>query len=141
MSAKPENSFIHGVHRYVTCYKEKMNNPYRGGTPDVYYEGNRNCLWVEYKFILVPARDTSFILPELSDLQKHWLRRCHANTGRARVVIGCKAGGVMMQHPDQWEDYTTVRDFKDALLDRKALGAMIDALCLTLPTSTPQPRC
>lgn len=136
--SKPENSFIAGVHRYVSCYKEKTNNPYRGGTPDVYYEGIQH-LWVEYKYIELPKRDTTPVLANLSALQKDWLRRCHLNTGRARVIIGCKEGGVVLETPDQWETLIPFKNFRDNILERKELGAYIDALCLTSQISSLQP--
>jgi len=137
--SKPENSFILGVHRYVSSYKEKTNNPYRGGTPDVYYEGAGH-LWVEYKFIILPARDTTPIKADLSELQKEWLRRCHLNTGKARVIIGCKEGGVVLETPEQWENSMTTAEFKTNLLGRIALGVYIDALCQTSHISLPRQK-
>lgn len=126
----PENSFIRGVHRYVTAYFEKTNNPYRGGTPDCYYE-DTGMLWIEYKFIVVPKREDTPVLANLSELQKSWLRRCHDKTGRARVVIGCKAGGALLQSPGEWEEPMPARRFKQLVLSRPALGAAISALCQT----------
>lgn len=133
--SKPENSFIAGVHRYVSCYKEKTNNPYRGGTPDVYYEGQRH-LWVEYKFIEVPKRGSTPILADLSALQKDWLCRCHLNTGRARVIVGCKEGGVILETPDQWEQPMPTSEFREHILGRIALGVYIDELCQTSSLSS-----
>lgn len=130
--SKPENSFIAGVHKYVSVYKEKTNNPYRGGTPDVYYEGKAH-LWVEYKFIVLPARDNTMIIADLSALQKDWLQRCHLNTGRARVIVGCKEGGVVFESPADWELPISAADFKTRMVGRLALGHYIDALCQTSP--------
>ena len=43
MSTKPENTFIGSVHKKFggkKPYIEKMYNPLRSGTPDVYYSGD-----------------------------------------------------------------------------------------------------
>ena len=39
--AKPENSFITGVHRYVQSYYMKNHNEYNGGIADVWYSGEK----------------------------------------------------------------------------------------------------
>ena len=117
MAAKPENNFIANIHKRlnIQVYAEKMYNPLRGGTPDVYYEGKKT-LWVEYKFIQLPARNSTLIEPQLSDLQRLWLRRCHTNTGRARVIVGIKSGkqyfGVIYDSPDGWTATMTTQEFK-----------------------------
>lgn len=117
MAAKPENNFIANIHKRlkVQVYAEKMYNPLRGGTPDVYYEGKR-MLWVEYKFIPLPSRDSTLVLPQLSDLQNLWLKRCYANTFRARVIVGFKEGkhyyGVVYNSPDEWTETMTTQEFK-----------------------------
>jgi len=126
--ATPENNFIGRVNKHVRSYKEKTNNPYRGGTPDVYYEGSFH-LWVEYKFILLPKRGSTLIIPELSELQKAWLRRCDKNTGCARVIVGCKEGGTVFEFPAEWETGMTTVNFKLHLFTVKELGTYIDTLC------------
>lgn len=131
MAAKPENSFIASVHKHLVkqVYAEKMYNPLRGGTPDVYYEGGKH-LWVEYKFIDVPKRPETRIVPELSALQKLWLRRCHVATGRARVIIGCKAGGVVLHSPEEWEEGMSTNAFNLVLYRRDELARHIERLVL-----------
>jgi hypothetical protein len=75
MARKPENTFIASVHKHLQCtYFEKMNNPYRSGTPDVWYSGDKSDLWAEYKFIQsIPVKVD--VRLDLSELQKLWLRR------------------------------------------------------------------
>ena len=106
-----------------------MYNPLRGGTPDVYYEGGKH-LWVEYKFIEVPKRSETRIVPTLSELQKLWLRRCYASTGRALVIVGCKAGGVVFRSPDNWEGGMSTNDFNLVLYRRDELARHIERLVL-----------
>lgn len=94
MARKPENQFIAGVHKYLPdVYFEKMNNPYRGGTADVWYSGVHGDLWIEYKYLpKVPSR--GLIVPDLSELQKRWIANRRAEGRRVHVVVGCPAGGV-----------------------------------------------
>ena len=61
MAAGPETRFIASVHRHlpVDLHHEKMHNAYRGGTADCWYSGQKDDLWVEYKFITVPKLEES----------------------------------------------------------------------------------
>ena len=125
--SKPETSFILGVHKYVDCYAEKMHNPYRGGTPDVWYSGMARDLWVEYKFVTVPARADTVIVPNLSKLQLNWLT-LRRNEGRnVAVVVGCKAGGVILRQTHDWEFGLTVREFRESLITRKSVAEFISS--------------
>lgn len=126
--AKPENSFIKHLHdHYVQCYSMKNHNEYNGGIFDCWYSGagkNSRDLWVEYKFIVVPVRDTTVIVPDLSQLQLDWGTARAAEGRNVRVVIGCKAGGVILTQP-QWRGLTT-EAFRAALISRRELGEFID---------------
>lgn len=122
--ATPENSFIAGVHRHVQCYAEKMANPYRGGTPDVWYSGTRTDLWVEYKYISVPKKDDTLIVPALSSLQIKWLKDRETEGRNLLVVVGTTTGGVI------FSPQTAVRGiscavFKREMKSRKDVAAFI----------------
>jgi len=104
MAAKPETTFINLVHKHLpaSIYREKMNNPYRSGTPDVYYEGKGhkrgNVLWVEYKWI--PYK--------ISPLQLKWLTRAHNNGLLAWVVVGWRESPrvthcTILANPTMWD--------------------------------------
>ena len=102
---KPETGLINRVNRYLPkrVYHEKMNNPYRGGTPDLYYEGPNACLWVEFKWYdPVPPR-IELIDNKLSRLQQAWLQRCHDNGRPCAVVVGAPAGCVIYPGTS-WQD-------------------------------------
>ena len=133
MSSKPENTFIASVHRHLPPlvageagrpYREKMYNPLRGGTWDVFYSGNLADLWVEYKFIVIPVRDTTLILPDLSPLQIAWGKERWLEGRNLRVIVGCKEGGVIFADRT-WEHPITAEAFRAALLDRKTLSERI----------------
>jgi len=109
MAEKPENRFINLVHSkmHKDVYYEKMNNPYRSGTPDVYYEGKADILWVEYKWIPKPwSKD---LLPEEICstkswiAQRNWLKRAYDNGVNAVVIVGIGSGrlsrGYILHYP------------------------------------------
>lgn len=100
----PENTFIASVHRHLRgkCYFEKTHNEYRGGTPDVYYEGSSQSFWAEYKFLKNdPKRQFT---PKLSELQKEWLKRNFDNGHAPWVIVGCPNGGFILETPREWEN-------------------------------------
>lgn len=126
MSAKPENSFRAGVNKYVTCHHEKMHNAFRGGTFDDWYSGKKADLWVEYKFVTLPKRDATIIVPNLSPLQVQWGRARHEEGRSVWVIVGCKEGGMIFYNPDEWERGVTLERFREALNSRKDLATIIN---------------
>jgi hypothetical protein len=99
-STKPENRFIGSVHRYLPrTYAEKMNNPWRAGTADVWYSGDRGDLWVEYKFIERIPRSAE-ILPDLTPRQKRWLNNRFDEGRNVAVVLGTPTGGVIYRNKE-----------------------------------------
>ena len=74
-----------------------MHNPYRGGTPDVWYSGLGGDLWVEYKW-----STNKLLVPDLSPLQSDWLTR-RRNEGRiVAVVVGSPLGAAIVP-PTKWK--------------------------------------
>jgi hypothetical protein len=128
--AIPENTFIAGVHRYlpVDLYHMKNHNQYNGGIADVWYSGNAADLWVEYKYITVPARSETQVKIELSELQKNWLRNRYAEGRRVAVIIGCKEGGVYLAD-DSWDCSYTSGEFRKLIRRRNELANIIISLC------------
>lgn len=79
-----------------------MHNSYRGGMPDVYYEGDRAILWAEYKYI--PKIPKKLCLAKyLTPLQNRWLRRAYQNNIQVAVIAGVEDGVFIAQQPNQWE--------------------------------------
>ena len=99
-TTKPENRFIESVHRHLPrTYAEKMNNPWRAGTADVWYSGDRGDLWIEYKFIERIPRSTE-ILPDLTPRQKRWLNNRFDEGRNVAVVLGTPTGGVIYRNKE-----------------------------------------
>lgn len=100
MSTKPENRFIGSLHRKLPMvYAEKMNNPWRAGTADVWYSGVNGDLWVEYKFIERIPRSRE-ILPDLTPRQTRWLNNRHDEGRNVAVVLGLPTGGVIYRNKE-----------------------------------------
>jgi hypothetical protein len=100
---KPENRFLNLVHKHLpnTVYFEKTHNIYRGGTPDVYYEGPKTILWAEYKYLPKLPKTINLIgqkTPPLSALQQRWLTRAQANNVNVAVIIGSPQGNFVLEN-------------------------------------------
>lgn len=133
--AQPETNFRLGVEKHLPpkeeLHREKMSNPFSGGTADSWYSGKRADLWIEWKFIALPKRDTTLIQVGnlLSPLQLYWLAG-RMNEGRnVRVVIGCKEGGVILSDR-QWEYAWRTDDFRALLRSRQDIARFIREQCI-----------
>lgn len=145
MSTKPENTFIASVHRKfgprLLPYFEKNSNPWRSGTPDVYYSGDVGDLWVEYKFdpsikaakitkvaklIKVPTliKVPKLILPDLSPRQMCWLNDRHAEGRNVAVILGTPDGGVIYRNKEWCEPLSAI-DLAARLQSREAIARWI----------------
>lgn len=130
--SKPETTFYRAVHQHLPAplHREKMHNPYFGGTWDVWYSGARD-LWVEYKFVILPARPATLVNPGLSELQLVWGRGRYAEGRNLAVIVGCgsgkSAGGIILTDRD-WETPLACAQFKARMLSRRQIAEQIVAL-------------
>lgn len=125
MASKPESSFIQGVHRHLpTVYKEKMNNPYRGGTPDVWYSGNLGDLWVEYKCLPRIPKHAN-ILPDLSPNQQLWIADRYAEGRNVIVVVGVEKDGGVIYEDKAWMQPLSPTEFRSKMRTKEAIAAFI----------------
>jgi hypothetical protein len=105
VGSKPETRFYMAVHRLLPAnlHKEKMANPYRGGTADVWYSGTLDDLWVEYKYLVkVPKKASIQVLKDLSALQQHWLKERHKEGRNVVVILGTPLGAWIFERLE-WE--------------------------------------
>jgi hypothetical protein len=136
--ATPENTFIASIHRHLPAglYRMKNHNQYNGGIADVWYSGRRD-LWVEYKFIKVPARDDTVIDlihrtaktdSAISALQQQWLKSRHAEGRHVGVIVGSKDGGVW--YPGiSWNTTYPAKDFRAQTLSRSEISLLVERAC------------
>lgn len=137
MSSGPENTFIGSVHKYVPTdvYRMKNHNQYNGGIADVWYSGSKRDLWVEYKFIAVPTRDTTMIdlvggkNPPLSHLQQEWITARKTEGRNVWVIVGSKTGGVVFQDLS-WKEPMSAFSFRELICSRNELGSIISRYCM-----------
>lgn len=137
MSSGPETRFIASVHRYLPppdeFHREKMANPYRGGTADSWYSSKRD-LWVEWKWVDLPAREDTVISivdgkkPPLSVLQQDWITRRVDEGRNVWVIVGSLAGGLIL--PNGWDGGRwTKEEFVDRCTARQDIAYQIRNFC------------
>lgn len=128
MSAKPETRFYTAIHKLLPkqLHKEKMNNPYRGGTADVWYSGNADDLWVEYKYLSkVPKLAPIAVSKELSALQIQWLRGRYEEGRNVVVILGTPLGAWVYEFC-RWEsDLVTPDQLQQHGLSREQVADYI----------------
>lgn len=103
LARKPEAVYRNSVHKHIDkskVYFASMGGGYVAGIPDVYYEGNAGCLWVEWKNFQVLPTKIKLTSPssaaKLSVLQQQWLRRATKNGVNAWVICGTPNGGLLL---------------------------------------------
>jgi len=122
MSSKPETRFYTSVHKLLpkSIYKEKMHNAYRGGTADVWYSGNADDLWAEYKWLPKLNKKAPIRLYKLlSPLQLQWLRGRHEEGRNIVVILGSPDGAWVFERLS-WEkpiDPTAIRSLASTKQD------------------------
>ena len=101
-----------------------MANPYRGGTPDVWYSGDKSDLWIEYKYIeKLPIKVPIKI--DLSQLQVLWLCNRHNEGRNLAVVVGTPEGCLLLTNLEWERTDITSTEFKERCMSRKELAAWI----------------
>lgn len=138
MSSGSETRFIASVQRHLPppdeFHREKMANPYRGGTADSWYSGSEADLWIEWKFIDVPKRDGTIIdliggkKPMISVLQQHWIRNRLLEGREVWTIVGCKEGGVIYKDCG-WAAPLTAADFLARVETRPYIAQQILDWC------------
>ena len=124
MSSKPETRFIKSVHDHIPrVYKEKMNNPFRCGTADVWYSGVLGDLWIEYKYVERIPKNAE-IIPEVTSQQAKWLGNRFDEGRNVAVVLGVPTGGVIYRDRE-WLKPLDPEIFISCIVSRKAIAQWI----------------
>lgn len=101
-----ESAFTASIHKKLpkSVYRWKIQATMTGGIPDCYYSGNKADLWIEYKLIKkLPKRDSTLLIPQLSELQKKWLQERHNEGRNVAVILGSLEGCHIFRYPD-WNE-------------------------------------
>ncbi len=128
---KPEATFINSIHRHLPPKMPdgkidylSMAGTYTSGIADVYYDGPKCDLWVEYKYIeQLPKRMNLLRLttkPLLTALQNQFLCNRQCNGHLAWVIVGCKDGGIILSSSVTWRSQFSPQNF--ILFSRKELA-------------------
>ena len=127
MAAKPETNFTRRITKLLpdSIYHMKNNNMYVGGVPDKWFSGDKADLWCEMKYVdplpvTVPVRPMKL----LSALQADWLNNRFEEGRNVAVIVGCKAGGVVLQNKE-WEEDIPIERFKSMLKSPRDLADWI----------------
>ena len=125
MASKPETTFYTGLHKHLPAelHKEKMHNPFRGGTWDFWFSGKAD-LWVEYKFTVLPKRESTIVDVDLSEIQKDWGKGRLKEGRNLAVIVGCKEGGVIFTD-QKWLYSLSCKDFKRQIRSRSEIALWI----------------
>jgi hypothetical protein len=105
----PESKFIAKVHKRLESrpgkspHIEKMHNPYRRGHPDVFYSGDKGCMWIEYKWSKISnPKEKEVNLRKLgaSDNQIEWMKSRSLEGRTVYLVSGFEnTDCVVLIHP------------------------------------------
>lgn len=112
-----EHGFIKAVHRHLSpeVYRWKIHDTYTGGVPDALYLGPAGSLWVEYKYVKLPKRATTYIPFGLSILQALWLTRAINWKQSAIVVVGFEKSAIALTDPELFTGSTKNELEKEAI--------------------------
>lgn len=137
MSRGPENRFISAIHSLLPpvseFYRMKNHNEYNGGIPDCWYSA-RLDLWIEYKYVELPARPDTMITiidgkkPSLSKLQQEWITSRVHEGRNVWVIVGSNIGGLIERQgwgPGRWR----ADDFKAQCVPRHQIAKAIEEFC------------
>lgn len=128
MSQGPEASFKNAINKLLptSIYKEGMANPYRGGTPDMYYEGFKRSLWAEYKYLKNwPRVELDLTKKHLSSLQIKWLKRAYNNHQSVAVILGLPDKSGIIFTGLAWMYPITKQELKNSGGSRKEVAANV----------------
>jgi hypothetical protein len=105
MSSKPETVYYRSILKLLPrgLYVEKMYNPLKGGTPDLWLSGTADDLWLEVKFVNpIPVHVPIRIYKILSPLQRKWLSDRYTEGRNTAVLLGTPKGSIIIENKD-WE--------------------------------------
>ena len=137
MSKQPESTFLQGVRALLplSIYTMKTNNPFVGGCPDLYVEGDAGILWLEFKYLDVLPSTLVLSDGKLTRLQQDWLYRAELNGVQSAVIVGHKQQGVVFKGKSQWSLPVTREEFSARSIPRARIVQWICQCVLSSPFS------
>lgn len=114
-----EHSFVKAIHRRLSdeVFTWKINDNYAGGVPDAWYCGSSGGhLFVEYKYVKLPARATTTLSSSLSALQLSWLLDKQLRGVPTALIIGAEDKAIIIA------DYSCVGSITKADFEKQAVS-------------------
>ena len=107
-----EHGFIKSITNKLPkeIYRWKIQALMNNGVPDCYFSGPAGDLWVEFKFIKLPKRESTLIKPNLSALQLKWLDGRYDEGRTVAVIIGSNINSAILIDK-QWYSVITNHSF------------------------------
>lgn len=123
-----ETSYIKSVHRHLSSdvYRWKINDRFTNGVPDAWYCGKTGSLWVEYKYVQLPARDDTLVRANLSKNQLQWLLQRQCDGQNVAVVVGSSFGGYWTDEIERVYDGVACEYFKRLMLPPRDIAGRIN---------------
>ena len=123
-----EHGFIKAVHRHLSpeVYRWKIHDTYTGGVPDAFYMGPAGSLWVEYKYVKLPKRNTTIVSFGLSILQVSWLTRAQKYGQLVAVIVGFEQSAVVVTDP-QFFKSKTKRELQEEAISFQQVAGWIES--------------
>lgn len=143
MPSKPEGLFVDRVHRQLcqTVYHQGMGLTSTNGTPDQWYEGTQDTLWIEYKWWnKIPAKFDLVLrksVPKISKLQGRWLFRGYNNASNVAVVVGSPDGAIFLPNLE-WNGEVKRDDYLP--LSEAHVARIIESIVNEIPCVTQYKR-
>lgn len=104
MAQKPEAKYKQAVHRHLdaSIHHQGMYTPFSAGTPDHWYSGVEDDLWIEFKWDDAAPRRVHLCnpqvkYPKMSGKQQQWLRARYSEGRNVAVVYATKEGGIILE--------------------------------------------
>lgn len=108
MAKGPEGKLIDKVHRQLcsSIYKLKMNMGFGApsGVADMFYEGDKEDLFVEYKYIPNWEKKRTVPMSQLTINQVNWISRRMNKKRPVAVIIGDAKGRIMWIDSTNWKN-------------------------------------
>ena len=111
MARTREGRFIDAINKLLPkeIHHESCTTPFRGGTPDQYYESDGGVVRIEYKYVNAQTLPKNIDLGNskkpygLSPNQSAWLSRAFYNNVNVAVVLGSKTEILLFTSPIYWD--------------------------------------
>ena len=135
-----EHTFNHDLCRRLRdagLYVWKINDNYEGGVPDIFIAGTEGrTMFVECKYIHeLPKRDSTPVIPALSDQQWYWLTSRSLQGVRVSVIMGIGKQAAIFDDSSEWKTGVPSGVLKDRLLSKAAIVDWI------IQTTAPKQEC